>query len=78
LKFTVLFLKELQVHIKKIITESAPVFLDLTLYKKMKNVQLNYHKAKASTSIVEYRWFKVLNVIVLSALVLIGIFNLTF
>ncbi len=44
----------------------------------MKNVQLNYHKAKASTSIVEYRWFRVLNVIVLSALVLIGIFNLTF
>lgn len=44
----------------------------------MKNVQLNYHKAKASTSIVEYRWFRILNMIVLSALILIGIFNLNF
>lgn len=44
----------------------------------MKNVHLNYHKAKASTSIVEYRWFRILNMIVLSALILIGIFNLNF
>ena len=40
----------------------------------MAKSQLNYHKLKASSSVIETRWFKVFNIIVISALILIGFF----
>lgn len=38
----------------------------------MKNNQFNYHKSKTATTFIENRWFKILNIIILAALILIG------
>ncbi|CAN1574875.1 hypothetical protein MCERE19_03659 [Spirosomataceae bacterium] len=42
----------------------------------MKNLKLNYHKAKTPSSLINFRWFKIVNLLLLSALLLMGLMNL--
>lgn len=42
----------------------------------MKDLKLNYHETKTPTSLVELRWFKIVNVLFLSTLLLMGLMNL--
>jgi hypothetical protein len=37
--------------------------------------QLNYYKTKNSPSVVDFKWFKVLNIVFLTMLALYGLFN---
>lgn len=41
----------------------------------MKDLKLNYHKAKTPSSVINFWWFKVLNILILAGLVLMGIMN---
>ena len=39
----------------------------------MKDLNLNYHKAKSPTSLINLRWFKIVNILFLIGLAVLGI-----
>jgi hypothetical protein len=41
----------------------------------MKDLKLNYNKAKTPSSVINFWWFKILNIIFLIGLLLMGLMN---